>query len=149
MALYSQLIEIAQETLAENRRLRVRTTELRAEVTAILFRYCRNRFPQFSGASDAGDTALPSTVATDVATMLRNKVRSGLLPFPPDPPEKCYVGKGTRRPCDGCDVVIRPDEIEYELDVADGRVVRFHAECLAAWHAARAERLTTPEPAKK
>jgi hypothetical protein len=44
----------------------------------------------------------------DVATQIRDKIRPGALPLPPDPPDKCYVGKGTRRPCDGCDTLIMP-----------------------------------------
>jgi hypothetical protein len=80
-------------------------------------------------------------MAVDVATQIRDKIDSGALPLPPDPPGKCFVGKGTRRPCDGCDELITPDRIEYELDLADGRALRFHDSCLAAWHSARAERL--------
>jgi hypothetical protein len=80
-------------------------------------------------------------MAVDLATLVADKIRSGVLPLPPDPPEKCFVGKGTRRPCDGCDGIIEPDEIEYELDIAEGRTLRFHPKCLDAWHQARAERM--------
>jgi len=67
-------IEIAQETLAENQRLRVRATELRSEVAAILFGYRRHRFPHFCGANDASNseprrqrnTATPERLAVDV-----------------------------------------------------------------------------------
>ena len=90
------------------------------------------------GASDAADAAALPIATTAVATKIRHKVRSGLLPLPP---EKCYVGKGTRRACDGCDEVIMPEEIEYELDITESRTVRFHEACLKAWHAARAERM--------
>jgi len=59
------------------------------------------------------------------------------------------VGKGTKQPCDGCSEAITAEQVEYELDLADARTLRFHDKCLAAWHAARAERmanrqLTTP-----
>jgi hypothetical protein len=80
-------------------------------------------------------------MAIDVGANIRDKIRSGALPLPPDPPEKCFVGKGTRRPCDGCDAIIEPDEIEYELDIAEGHTLRFHAKCLDAWHHARAEQM--------
>jgi hypothetical protein len=81
-------------------------------------------------------------MASDVAAGTRDKIRSGALPLPSDPPEKCFVGKGTSRPCDGCDEVITPEEIEYELDIAGGRTLRFHVKCLEVWHAARAERMS-------
>jgi hypothetical protein len=80
-------------------------------------------------------------MALELAASIRDKIRSGVLPLPPDPPEKCYVGKGTRRPCDGCDAIIESAEIEYELDIAEGRTLRFHAKCLDAWHQARAGRM--------
>jgi hypothetical protein len=81
-------------------------------------------------------------MSTNVAATIRDKIHSGVLPLPPVPPEKCFVGKGTSRPCDGCDEVITPDEIEYELDIAEGRTLRFHVKCLDAWHTARAERMS-------
>jgi len=82
-------------------------------------------------------------MAANMAANIREKIRFGVLPLPPEPPEKCFVGKGTSRPCDGCDEVITPEEIEYELDIAEGgRTLRFHVNCLEAWHAARAERMS-------
>jgi CheY-like chemotaxis protein len=79
------------------------------------------------------------------AEIIRAKVDSGALPIPADPPAKCcWVGKGTGRVCDGCDKVIAPDEIEYEVDIVGGRTLRLHADCLAAWHTARAEQMTKP-----
>jgi CheY-like chemotaxis protein len=82
--------------------------------------------------------------ATDAAETIRAKVRSGALPLPADPPAKCWVGEGIGRACDGCDKVLAPDEIEYELDISDGRTLRLHADCLALWHTARAEQMTEP-----
>jgi CheY-like chemotaxis protein len=82
--------------------------------------------------------------AMDAAAIIRAKTRSGALPLPADPPAKCWVGKGTSRACDGCDNVIAPDQIEYEVDIAEGRTLRLHADCLALWHAARAEQMTEP-----
>jgi CheY-like chemotaxis protein len=82
------------------------------------------------------------TINLGAAEIIRTKVDSGALPLPADPPAKCWVGKGTGRACEGCDKVIGPDEIEYEVDIADGRTLRLHADCLAAWHAARAEQMT-------
>jgi hypothetical protein len=90
----------------------------------------------------AGSLILEQLMATDVAANIREKIQSGVLPLPPEPPQKCYVGKGTRRACDGCDEFIAPDQMEYELDISDSRTLRFHDTRLTAWHAARAERMT-------
>lgn len=76
--------------------------------------------------------------------MIRAKVRSRALPLPAETPAKSWVGKGTSRACNGCDRVITPDQIEYELDLTSGRVLRLHADCLGFWHAARAEQMTEP-----
>jgi len=81
---------------------------------------------------------------TTDAELISAKVRFGKLPLPAAPPGKCWVGKGTRRACDGCDKVIAPDEIEYELDLTDGRTLRLHADCLAFWQNARAEQMSEP-----
>jgi len=80
-------------------------------------------------------------MANDVAGSIRDKIRSGALPLPPETPLKCFVGNGTNRPCDACDEMILPDHIEYELDITQSRTLRFHEACYTAWHAARAERV--------
>jgi hypothetical protein len=80
-------------------------------------------------------------VASDVAASIRHKIQSGSIPLPPEPPEKCFVGMGTKQLCDGCDELISPDDVEYEVDIAE-RTLRFHAKCLSAWHEARAERMS-------
>ena len=82
-------------------------------------------------------------MATDVAATIRDKIRAGVLPHPPDSPEKCFVGKGTSRTCDGCDGVITAEQVEYyELDMSDGRTLRFHDKCLDTRHRAGAERMS-------
>jgi hypothetical protein len=81
------------------------------------------------------------SVASDVAASVRDKIQSGAIPLPPTPPGKCFVGMGTKRPCDGCDELIRPDEVEYEIDIAE-RTLLFHANCLAVWHEAPAGRMS-------
>ena len=80
-------------------------------------------------------------MASDLASNIREKIRSGVLPLPSDTPPKCYVGPGTNRPCDACDEIITPEQIEYELDITENRTLRFHNDCLTAWHTARAERM--------
>jgi len=48
---------------------------------------------------------------------------------------------GHEAPCDGCDELIRSDEVEYEIDIAE-RTLLFHANCLAVWHEAPAGRMS-------
>jgi|RhiMetdeSRZDD1v2_1073273.scaffolds.fasta_scaffold03189_12 hypothetical protein len=79
-------------------------------------------------------------MASDLASTIRQKIRSGVLPLPSEVPRTYFVGKGTYRPCDACDEIITREQIEYELDIQN-RTLRFHDPCLAAWHAARGERL--------
>ena len=81
-------------------------------------------------------------MAGDVASNIREKIRSAILPLPSDTPPKCYVGPGTNRPCDACDEIITPERIEYELDITEDRTLRFHDTCLAERHTARAERMS-------
>jgi hypothetical protein len=82
-------------------------------------------------------------MASDVASNIRDKIRSGALPLPEEAPPKCYVGKGTNRACDACDEIVTPEQIEYELDITENRTLRFHDSCLAAWHTVRAERMVS------
>jgi len=46
-------------------------------------------------------------MATDLATLVADRIRSGALPLPPDPPAKYYAGKGTGQPCGVCEHAIR------------------------------------------
>ena len=76
-------------------------------------------------------------MATDLATLIADKIRSGALPLPPEPPAKYYGGKGTGQLCDVCEQAITEDELEYEVDVSEGRTLRFHDRCLDMWRQAR------------
>ena len=77
-------------------------------------------------------------MATDLATLVEDKMRSGALPLPPPPPEKYFAGKGTGQLCDLCQQAITADKLEYELDV-DGRTLRFDEKCLDMWRQVSAE----------
>jgi hypothetical protein len=76
-------------------------------------------------------------MATDLATLIADKIRSGALPLPPEPPAKYYGGKGTGQPCAVCEQAITEQQLEYELDIG-GRTLRFHDKCLDIWRQARA-----------
>ena len=75
-------------------------------------------------------------MATDLATLVADKIRSGTLPLPPEPPEKYFAGKGTGQPCAICEQAITAKQLEYELDLG-GRTLRFHEKCLDMWRQAR------------
>ena len=75
-------------------------------------------------------------MATDLATLVADKIRSGTLPLPPESPQKYFAGKGSGQRCDVCEQLITADQLEYELDI-DGRTLRFHDRCLDMWRQAR------------
>jgi len=137
--MYSDVIGHADETLTANRLVRANSADLRAHTNALMLTYRAHRFPQVCGASDASIT--PRTTDVDRAAMMRSKIRSGALPRPAETPEKCWVGKGTKRLCDGCGAALAPDDLEYELDISSGGILLFDANCLAAWSGLRAERM--------
>ena len=45
-------------------------------------------------------------MASDLVTLIADKIRSGALPLPPEPPEKYFAGKGTGQLCDVCEQAI-------------------------------------------
>ena len=77
-------------------------------------------------------------MATDLglAALVADKIRSGALPLPPEPPHKYFAGKGTGQRCDVCEQPITAEELEYELDIG-GRTIRFHEKCLDMWRQVR------------
>ena len=56
--MYSELIELGEQTFATSRRVRACAENLRAQVEALLFTYRGHRFPHIHGASDAGNDIL-------------------------------------------------------------------------------------------
>ena len=72
----------------------------------------------------------------NLATLVEDKIRSGVLPLPPGPPQKYFAGKGTGQLCDLCEQAITAEDLEYELDTGSRRL-RFHEECLDVWRQAR------------
>jgi len=76
-------------------------------------------------------------MAADLAALVADKIRSGALPLPPEPPGRSFVGKGTVQRCDVCEQAITEDQLEYEVDVSDSRTLRFHDGCHHMWRQAR------------
>jgi len=64
-------------------------------------------------------------MTADVSGCIRAKIASGLLPIPTVPPGEMWVGKGSGRPCNGCDQPITEAEIEYETDLPTRKTLRF------------------------
>lgn len=129
--MYSEVIEEADAALGANERLRARAENLCDQARALLVQYRGHRLLHACGGTDDLD-------ATTAA--VREKLRSGILPLPPDSPAKSWAGKGTGLPCEGCDRIITPDQIEYELDLPDSRKLRLHADCVGVWHGVWSER---------
>jgi hypothetical protein len=62
---------------------------------------------------------------------ITDKLWRGTLPA--DEPVKMWGGSGSGGPCDGCDLVIGSDESEHEMEMSNGRVLKFHVTCAALW----------------
>ncbi len=54
-----------------------------------------------------------------------------------------YAGLGTGLTCDGCDGEVGHKDLEYQILLADGAVLHFHARCALVWEALGAA-LRTP-----
>ena len=53
--------------------------------------------------------------------------------LPADEPIQTWGGPGSGFECDGCDLVISSEEMEHELLMQNGRVMRFHVVCVNLW----------------
>ena len=82
------------------------------------------------------DLGAEAPMVTDLAALVAEKIRSGVLPLPPEPPAKYFGGKGSGQRCDVCEQPITADQLEYETDIA-GRTLRFHETCVDMWRQAR------------
>jgi hypothetical protein len=64
----------------------------------------------------------------------RAAIQSGRLPT--RRPERTWGGRGSGAPCAICDVPVRRDDMELEIEFVAGRhvtVLRVHTKCFAAW----------------
>lgn len=73
---------------------------------------------------------------TPVSSRIEEKVRSGVLPGREEPLRTQILRGGGLRG-DGCDVPIVPNETEHAVEVANGRVLRFHVACDELWRTLR------------
>jgi len=60
-----------------------------------------------------------------------DKMRRGGLPAPTK--HTGLVGRGDRRPCDGCSETIHPSETQWVVTLQQTFQWRFHEECYDAW----------------
>ena len=72
----------------------------------------------------------------DPSDLIRHKLATGLLPR--EMPIHFWAGYGTGKMCDACELSTTTKDIEYEVDMLDGCILRFHQQCLALWHQERA-----------
>jgi hypothetical protein len=90
-------------------------------------------------ASEAGFGAAPTARAAwyparpmDAASArITEKLWQGTLSA--DDPAKLWGGPGSGLPCNGCDAVISSSEPEQEVEMPDGRILRFHVACGGLW----------------
>jgi len=72
----------------------------------------------------------------DLRVIIRLKVATGVLPK--DAPVMMWAGYGTGKVCGACDVPTTKKDVEYDVDMADGRTFSFHQLCITLWHQERA-----------
>jgi hypothetical protein len=75
----------------------------------------------------------------DCSATIRGKLAAGTLPA--TRPSQVWVGESQGETCDACDQPIAPGEIEYEANLVDRGVFRFHRGCFDLWHQERAAHL--------
>jgi hypothetical protein len=72
----------------------------------------------------------------EVAALVRQKIAAGTLPT--ETPLKSWVGKGSGKPCEACDLVVTPGDMEFEVDMPEVRTLRSHRDCFKVWDEERA-----------
>jgi hypothetical protein len=66
---------------------------------------------------------------------IQDKLWYGILPNVA--PAKRSGKFGSDRSCDGCDLVLGPTDVEYGVELPDGRRLRFHLNCASLWQVLR------------
>ena len=73
-----------------------------------------------------------------VSTRIMDKLVRGTLPDAD--PVRVWGGYGTGLLCDGCDMAIASNEQEHEVEMPNGRRLRFHDPCHGLWRALKVSR---------
>jgi hypothetical protein len=71
---------------------------------------------------------------SSLSQLIADKVVRRVLPA--GKPLKLGAGRGNGRSCDGCEKPITMMEIEHELDLPGGLILRFHVACAGFWQSA-------------
>ena len=66
---------------------------------------------------------------------IQDKLWYGILPNVV--PAKRWGRFGGGRMCDGCDLVLGPKDVEYNVELSDGRRLKFHLNCASLWQVLR------------
>ena len=114
MLMYSDVIELADEAFARNRRVRAHSEHLRAQTTALLFTYRLHRFPKMRGASDTGGEDCVRRLLRDFCAVIE--------------PPKSFVGFSRGAACQACGNAIKAGEREYDV-VAGTSELRLDEPC--------------------
>jgi hypothetical protein len=83
-------------------------------------------------------------VDLDCSVTIRAKMDAGTLPS--TRPSQVWAGESRGETCDACDGPIAAGEMEYEANVADQGMFRFHRRCFDVWHQERAARTSGSPP---
>jgi hypothetical protein len=72
---------------------------------------------------------------------IRDKLWYGILPNVA--PAKRSGRFGSGRMCDGCDLVLGSKDVEYNVELPDGRTLSFHLNCCRSWSQRFTRRITS------
>jgi hypothetical protein len=67
-------------------------------------------------------------------SLAQKRIMTGALPYLT--PKRVWAGSGAGEPCSLCGKDIELKEVEYEIEEANGRTLRFHLRCHAIWQLA-------------
>ena len=67
------------------------------------------------------------------AEKIREKLTAGTLPTLRDAGGITFAGFGAGQICDGCDIPILSEEMEYAIEARDRRTFRFRVRCVLLW----------------
>jgi len=74
--------------------------------------------------------------SAELIAVIREKILAGTLSK--ELPRRMWAGHGTGKNCDACDQPTTENDVEYEIEMADGKIFWFHQPCLGLWHQERA-----------
>ena len=67
----------------------------------------------------------------EIRRRIRDMLETGAIPC--NEPDKVWAGPGNGSHCAACTAAISPAEVEFEIDLSSGAVLRLHPACHAIW----------------